>query len=202
MKSAGNGGVLYGSLQVLHIHAPLVAPLGAGHMAKPGTDQHKGRVSVWETAHHTGAASDLLVQSFNDIVDTDVSPVLAGKIAVDQRFFNTICHLLSSLFQFHGAQLLHHRLSLFSGSSFAFLNMDCLKDLDCQLHLGTKRYRENIAVEVDRAPLVFGLRKYFSHGLQHTKALVANNESYAVQATATQPLEETDSAGLILFHAL
>ena len=37
----------------------LITPLGAGHMVKPGTDQHKGRITVWEAAHHTGAAADL-----------------------------------------------------------------------------------------------------------------------------------------------
>ena len=38
MKSASNGGVLNGSLQVLHVHVLLVAPLGTGYMAQPGTD--------------------------------------------------------------------------------------------------------------------------------------------------------------------
>ena len=42
MKSAGNGGVVEGSLQMLHIHVLFVAPLGAGHMTESGTDQHRG----------------------------------------------------------------------------------------------------------------------------------------------------------------
>ena len=33
MKSAGNGGVLKGILQVLHIHILFVAPLGTSYMA-------------------------------------------------------------------------------------------------------------------------------------------------------------------------
>ena len=41
MKSAGNGGVLNGSLQMLHIHVLLISPLGAGYMTQPGTDQDK-----------------------------------------------------------------------------------------------------------------------------------------------------------------
>ena len=68
MKSASNGGVLNGSLQVLHIHVLFVAPLGAGHMAQPGTDQHEGGVAVRETAHYTSAAADLPVQPFNDVI--------------------------------------------------------------------------------------------------------------------------------------
>ena len=77
MKSAGNGGVLKGILQVLHIHVLLVAPLGACHMAQPGTDQHQGRVAVRETAHHTGAAADLPVQPLNDIVGAELP---SGKL--------------------------------------------------------------------------------------------------------------------------
>ena len=82
MKSASNGGILNGSLRVLHVHVLLVASMGASHMAQPGTNQHEGRVAVREAAYHTGAAANLLVQPFNDIVGADASPVLTGKIAV------------------------------------------------------------------------------------------------------------------------
>ena len=82
MKSASNRGILKGCLQVLHIHVLFVAPLRAGYMAQPCTDQHKGRVTIREAAHHTGAAADLPVQSLNHIIGADASPVLAGKIAV------------------------------------------------------------------------------------------------------------------------
>ena len=34
---------------MLHVHVLFVAPLGAGHMAQSGTDQHEGGVSVRET---------------------------------------------------------------------------------------------------------------------------------------------------------
>ena len=82
MKSASNGGILNGSLQVLHIHVLLVAPLGACYMAQPSTDQHQSRVAVRETAYYPSAAADLPVQPLNHIIGTDASPVLAGKIAV------------------------------------------------------------------------------------------------------------------------
>ena len=38
--------VLHGELQVLHVHVLLVASLGDGHMAQPGTYQHQGKVAV------------------------------------------------------------------------------------------------------------------------------------------------------------
>ena len=53
---------------MLHVHVLLVVPLGASHMAQPGTDQHEGRVIVQEAGYHTGAAVELPVQSFNDII--------------------------------------------------------------------------------------------------------------------------------------
>ena len=59
----------------------------------------RGRTSLRETSHHTGAAADLPVQSLNDIVGTDASPVFAGKIAVGKRLLNAIFHLLSGLLQ-------------------------------------------------------------------------------------------------------
>ena len=36
-------------------------------MAKPGADQHQGRVSVQETAHYPGAAANLPVEPLNDL---------------------------------------------------------------------------------------------------------------------------------------
>ena len=138
MKSASNGGILNGSLQMLHIHVLLVAQLGTSHMAEPGTDQHQSRVAVREAANYTGAAADLPVQPLNDIVSTDTSPVLAGKIAVSQCFLNAILHLLGSLFQLHGAQLLHHSLSLFTGSFLALLSVDRLEHFSYQLYLGAR----------------------------------------------------------------
>ena len=65
---------------MLHIHVFLVIPLGAGHMPKPGTDQHQSRVTIRESAHHTSAATDLPVKSLNDIIGADPSPMLGWII--------------------------------------------------------------------------------------------------------------------------
>ena len=80
--------------------------------------------------------------------------------------------------------------------------MDRLEHLGHQLHLGARRDREHVAVKMDSATLVLGFGEHFSHSLQHTQALVSNHQLDPVQATATQPLEEADPAGLVLFHAL
>ena len=80
--------------------------------------------------------------------------------------------------------------------------MDRLEHFGYQLHLRARCDREHITVKVDGTTLVFGLRKHFSHSFQHAKALVANNELHAIQATAMQPLEETDPAGFVLLHTL
>ena len=77
--------VLKGGLQMLHVHILLVAPLGTGHMAQPGTDQHEGGVAVRETAHHAGMVADFPVEPLNDVIGTDASPVFTGEIAVCKR---------------------------------------------------------------------------------------------------------------------
>ena len=72
---------------MLHVHVLLVAPLGAGHMAQPGTDQHEGGVAVREAPHHASAAADFPVQSLNYIStsggnsyrDTAIPPEMQSK---------------------------------------------------------------------------------------------------------------------------
>ena len=88
MKSAGNRGVVHDCLQMLHVHVFFAAPLGARHMAEPGTDQHQGRVAIGECPHHPRPSADLPVQPLNHVVGADARPVLAGKIAVGQRFLD------------------------------------------------------------------------------------------------------------------
>ena len=90
MKSAGNGGVVQSCLQMLHVHVFLAAPLGARRVAKSGADQHQGRVPVRERPQHARPPTDLSVQPLDHVVGTDARPVLAGKIAVGQRFLNAV----------------------------------------------------------------------------------------------------------------
>ena len=59
-------------------------------MTQPRTDQQQSRVPVWECPHHASPAANLTVQPFDHIVCADARPVLAGKIAVGQCFFNTV----------------------------------------------------------------------------------------------------------------
>ena len=66
-------------------------------------------------------------------------------------------------------------------SSFlALLGMDPLEHLGHQFHLGAWNNGERIAVEMDGTPLVLGLWEHLSHGLQHAKALVSNDQPYSV----------------------
>ena len=69
---------------MLHVHVLLIAPLGAGHMAEPGTDQHKGRIAIREGAYHPGAAADLPVEPFDHIVGADPRPMLVGELTIGQ----------------------------------------------------------------------------------------------------------------------
>ena len=115
MKSAGNRGVVQSRLQVLHVHVFLVAPLGARHMAEPCADQHQGGVAVRERPYHSRPSADLTVQPLDHVVGADAGPVLAGKIAVGQRFLDAVLDLLGSLLQLHGTEFLHHGLCLLAG---------------------------------------------------------------------------------------
>ena len=128
--------------------------------------------------------------------------MLIGKITVGQRFLNTIFHLLSSLFQFHFPQLGHHSFRLFTGCLLTLLSVDRLKHLGHQLHLGTRNDGKHIPVKMHCAPLVFGVRKHFSHGFQHSQTLVSDNKLYAIQATAFELLKEIHPTGLVFFHTL
>ena len=158
VKSAGNGGVVHDRLQVLHVHVFLVAPLGARHMAEPGADQHQGGISIRERSHHAGPAADLPVQPLDHVVGADARPVLAGKIAVGQRFLNAVLDLLGSFLQFHGAQLGDHGFRLLAGRFFALLGVDRLEHFCHNFDLGFGHNGENVAVEMHRAALVSIMR--------------------------------------------
>ena len=202
MKSAGNEDVVQRHLQVLHVHIFFVAPLRARYMAKPGADQHQSRVAVRERSHHAGPAADLTVQPLDHVVDANARPVLARKIAVGQRFLDAVLDLLGGLLQLHGAQLGDHGFRLLAGGLFALLGVDRLEHFCHNYDLGFGHNRENIAVEMHRAALIFGVWKHLAHSLQHPHALVADDELHAVQARSAEPLEEADPTGLILLHAL
>ena len=187
---------------MLHVHVLFAAPLGARHMAKPCADQHQGGVAIGECPHHAGAAADLPVQPLDHVVGADARPVFAGKIAVGQRLLNAVLDLFGGLLQFHGAQLGDYGLRLLAGCLFTLLGVDRLEHFCHNFDLGFGHNGENIAVEMHRAALIFGVREHLAHGLQHSHALVADDELYAIQAASTKPLEETDPAGLVLLHAL
>ena len=114
---------------MLHIHVLFVAPLGAGHMTQPGTDQHEGRIAVREGPHHPSSAADLPVKPLNYIIGTDPGPVLIGEITVGQGFLNTVLYLLGGLFQLHLPQLGCYSFGLFTGCLFALLGVDRLEHL-------------------------------------------------------------------------
>ena len=115
MRSAGNRGVPQGSLQVLHIHVLFVAPLVSNHMAQSGTYQHEGSVVIQGATYHSGTATNLPVQSLNNVVGADTSPMFSWEIAVGKRLLNAILYLPGSFFELHGPQFFHNRFSFFSG---------------------------------------------------------------------------------------
>ena len=98
MKSAGNGDVIYGRLQMLHVHVFLAAPLGARHMAQPRANQHQSGISVRECPHHPRPTADLTVQPLDHVVGTDAGPVFAGKVTIGQCLLDTVLDFLCRFF--------------------------------------------------------------------------------------------------------
>ena len=82
-------------------------------------------------------------------------------------------------------KLLHYGFGFFLGGFLVLLGMDRLGHFCGQFHLGARRDREHIKVEVDCTTLVFSLGKYFSHSLQNTKTLVSNHQLHTVQITTS-----------------
>ena len=187
---------------MLHVHVFLAAPLSARHVAKPRADQHQSGVAVRDRPHHPRPAADLTVQPLDRVVGTDARPVFAGEVTVGQCLLNAVLDLLGSLLQLHGAQLGDHGLRLLAGRFLALLGVDRLEHFCHNFDLGFGHNGENVAVEMHRAALIFGVQKHLAHGLQHPHALVPDDELYAVQAASAKPLKEIDPAGLVLFHAL
>ena len=191
---------------MLHIHVLAVAPLGTGHMAEPGADQHEGRIAIRETAHHPGAAADFPVEPFNHIVCADTSPVFAGKVAVSQGLLNTVLNFLGGLFQFHGTKFLHNCFGLLTGSLLALLGMNRFEHLGHQLHLGARHSREHIAVKVDGTALVFGIGVFtYQSKVARCAETVADLYFKTYQAGSTQLVfcdTSTPKAGFNLYDEL
>ena len=93
-------------------------------------------------------------------------------------------------------------LALSRDAFFALLGVDRLEHFCHNFDLGFGHNRENIAIEMHRAALVFGVREHLAHGLHHPHALVADDELHAVQTVAAELLKEADPAGLVLLHSL
>ena len=87
---------------------------------------------------------------------------------IGQRLLNAVLDLLGGLLQLHGAQLGDHSLRLLAGRLFALLGVDRLEHFCHNFDLGFGHNRENVAVEMYRAALVFGVREHLAHGLQHS----------------------------------
>lgn len=58
-------------------------------MAKSGTDQHEGKVSIWESIHHTNTAANLPIELFYDIVGMG-----AGRNHLKSYFNQHNCNII------------------------------------------------------------------------------------------------------------
>lgn len=128
--------------------------------------------------------------------------MLRREIHICQRFFNAVLDLFGSLFQLHRTKLLHNVLCLFASSFFAFLSVYCFEHSSHFAHSVSGSCRENIAVKMHCAALIFGFGEHLVDQFTHTQALVANNHFHAFQTAFFQPDEKVCPAFFILFHTL
>ena len=169
-------------------------------MAKSGTDEHQRTVAVRKCTNGSCTAAYFAIYSFRQVIRADPTPVFGRKIHVSQGFANAFLNLLGCGQELHFAELGCNGRRLFLSCFFALLRMDCFEHQGNLLHLSLWRHREDVPVKMDRAALVFGFRKDHRDAFQHTKALIADNETHACKAPAFEPGEEVQPAFLVLFH--
>ena len=180
VRSAGYSGGFLHSLQVLHVHVLLVAPLGLSNMTQVGTHKHESGVSV-QAANHSRPPANLAVEPLQDVVRPDACPMLGWEVGAGQRFLHAVLDSLGRLRQPHGPERFRHLFRLFPAGGLALLGVDRIEHPGHCLHLGPGNGRKNVPVKMDGAALVLGVWVYFTHGLQHPQVLVTNNKFNAVQ---------------------
>ena len=75
---------------LIHVQVPFRAPVLRRHVPEPCADQHQGRLSIRKAAYHTGPATDLTVEAFQDVVRPDAAPVFMREVKVGQRFHDPV----------------------------------------------------------------------------------------------------------------
>lgn len=92
---------------MVHIHVTFCTPLGTSYMAESGTYEHQGTLPIWERTDCLGSPLNLSVETFNGIVGSGPTPVLAGKVHIGQSLINSSFQffLLQKKVSFHVALL-------------------------------------------------------------------------------------------------
>ena len=133
-------------------------------MAKSGTDEHQRTVAIRKCTNGPCTAAYLAIYSFRQVIRADF------------------------------AELGCNGRRLFLSCFFALLRMDCFEHQGNLLHLSLWRHREDVPVKMDRASLVFGLRKDHRDAFQHAQAFIADNKAHARKAAALKPGEKVQPA--------
>ena len=181
-------------LQQRHVQVPPRAPLALGDVLEPGRREHEGGVPVGERPHHPRPASDLPVEALDGVVGAYAPPVLAGEPGVRQR-------LGAAVPDDHGG--LPELGLLEFGCNLEGLGLGGLARLhrvDRLQHGGDPRAPglgdpgQHVAVEVDRAALVGGLREDLGDRADHAGRLVPREHAHAAPPARLEPREELPPA--------
>ena len=120
--------------------------------------------------------------------------MLHGEAGVGERLGSSVPHALGRLLEPHLVQRAGHGPGLFHAGLGGFLGMNRLEHGRDLAPLGLRHLREHVAVEVDSAPLVGGVREHLGDGARHGGGLVAGEHPHAGEAAALEPREELPPA--------
>ena len=164
-----------------HVQVAACAPLVGGDVADPGADEHERAPAVREAADHSGAPADLAVEPFDHVVRADPPPMLDG-IVVEQ-----VGRGLADAFPEAGGGGLQPLGLHFGGDLFGLLQRGLpafhgehgLQGGRGPCRVLVADLGQDVAHEVDHAPLVARVRQHRVHGGDEPGAPVADHEPHA-----------------------
>ena len=193
-------GCLHGVTEAGHVQVAAVRPAG-GDVADPGAYEHERAPAVREAADHTRPPADLAVQSFDHVVRADPPPMLDG-IVVEQ-----VGRGLADAFPEAGGGGLQPLGLHFGGDLFGLLQRGLpafhgehgLQGGRGPCRVLVADLGQDVAHEVDHAPLVARVRQHRVHGGDEPGAPVADHEPHAPETAFDHAPDELPRLALSSF---
>ena len=157
---------MYGLTESGHVEVAARRPLAGGHVADARADKHERAASVGEAADHAGPAPDLAVQAFDHVVRADAPAMLPGIVVeqVGRRLADALAQASGGLPEFPGFHVPGDGFRLLQRLVPRFHGEHGLRGVRRPVTVPGVDPGEDVAFEVDHAPLVAGVGQQFVHG--------------------------------------